>query len=415
MDNMSKPISSSASPSWTATPAPTLQVNSVAISADGNSCIFGTSSEYGTGDFNVYHYDGAGALRGQWPFGPSGSTQGVFWVAVSADGNFAAAGGETASKQAGLLTAYRLSDGALLLNETYTSRVSQVALSGDGSLLLAVSGDTVKLYNYTGSAFACIGQQTFAGASCGSCALSPDGFNAVVGCTIYHDGDTAGPAPSTGQVVSLAIAGNALSVSGTWTSATAVQRVAMAATGNYWAAALHDGSCALLGPANVTAPLWQYRPTLQNLNIAYGIDVTETSIGRVVLACAANVAVPPTEPLEAPGSGYLYLVESVQDGAAQYPNFCWGSPLQYSGNPGVSLSREADKVTATDGQPIYPLSTPPKETPGNFYLFDGATGEQVWRYPTPIMNWPMAITPDGRYALGGSDDGSVCFWQTASD
>ncbi|UUZ46953.1 hypothetical protein LP420_25255 [Massilia sp. B-10] len=79
--------------------------------------------------------------------------------------------GETATKlAASLLTAYRLSDGALLLNETFSARVSQVALSGDGSLLLAVSGDTVKLYSYTGSAYTCVGQQSFTGASCGSCA-----------------------------------------------------------------------------------------------------------------------------------------------------------------------------------------------------------------------------------------------------
>lgn len=410
MDNMTKPLPLTASPSWTITPDPALQVNSVAVSADGDSCIFGTSNEYGDGTFNVYHYDGAGALRGKWPFGPAGCAQGVFWVAVSADGNFAAAGGETATKLAGLLTAYRLSDGALLLNETFSARVSQVALSGDGSLLLAVSGDTVKLYSYTGSAYTCVGQQSFTGASCGSCAISPNGFNAVVACTIYHDTDGT---PATGQVVSLAIVNQVLSVSGIWPTTTAVQRVAMAATGNYWGAALHDGSCALLGPANVTSPLWQYRPTLPNLNIAYGIDITETSTGRVVLACAANVALPPTEPLEGPSSGYLYLVESVQDGSRQFPHLCWGSPLQFSGNPGVSLAREAQSVTATDGQPIYPLGNPPKETPGNFYLFDGATGAQLWRYPTPIMNWPMAITPDGRYAFGGSDDGSVYFWQTA--
>jgi WD40 repeat protein len=400
------------SPSWTITPDPTLQVNSVAVSPDGNSCIFGTSSEYGTGDFNVYHYDGAGVLRGKWPFGAANSTQGVFWVAVSGNGQFAAAGGETASKDAGLLTAYRLADGAALLGDQFASRVSQVALSGDGSLLLAVSGDMVTLYSYNGSGYVRAGQQSFPGASCGSCALSPDGSRAVVACTIYHD-DVAGT-PSTGQVVSLGIAGAVMTVTGAWTTSAGVQRVAMAATGNYWGAVLHDGSCALLGPANVNSPLWQYRPSLPNLNIAYGVDITETSSGRVVLACAANVSLPVTEPLQAPSGGYLYLVESVQDGASQYPRFCWGSPLQYSGNPGVSLAREAQSVTATDGQPIYPLSTPPKETPGNFYLFDGATGAQLWRYPTPIMNWPMALTPDGRYAFGGSDDGSVYFWEQGS-
>lgn len=413
---MTEPLCLTGAPSWTATPDPTLQVNSVAISADGNTCVFGTSSEYGQGDFNVYHYDGTGTLRGAWAFGPANSTQGVFWSAVSADGQFAAAGGETASKQAGLLTAYRLSDGVQVLSDTLPSRVSQVSLSGDGSLLLAVCGDTVKLYSYASGAYTCVGQQTFAGASCGSCALSPDGFRGVVACTIYHDAGSAGgeSSPATGQVVSLAIAGNVLSVSGAWTTTTGVQRVAMAATGNYWGAVLHDGSCALLGPDNVNQPVWQYRPTLQNLGIAYGIDITETSTGRVVLACAANVPLPPTEPIQAHSSGYLYLVESVQSGGVPSPQFCWGSALEYSGNPGVSLARDAQSVTATDGQPIYPLTTPPKETPGNFYLFDGATGAQKWRYPTPIMNWPMTITPDGRCAFGGSDDGSVYFWQLAT-
>jgi hypothetical protein len=417
MEIMSQALPLSATPSWTVTPDPALQVNSVAVSPDGNTCIFGTSAEYGTGTFNVYHYDGSGVLRGSWPFGPANSVQGVFWVAVSADGNFAAAGGETASKNAGLLTAYRLSDGAALLGDSFAARVSQVSLSGDGSLLLAVSGDTVTLYSYTGSEYVRAGQQSFPGASCGSCALSPDGFNAVVACTIYHDGDSEGAAssPSTGQVVSLAIADNAMTVTGTWATATGVQRVAMAATGNYWGAVLHDGSCALLGPGNVTQPVWQYRPTLQNLGIAYGIDITETSTGRVVLACAANVPLPATEPIQAHSGGYLYLVESVLESGKQQPQFCWGSALEYSGNPGVSLARDAQSVTATDGQPIYPLTTPPTETPGNFYLFDGATGAQLWRYPTPIMNWPMAITPDGSHAFGGSDDGSVYFWQTSTD
>ena len=47
------PLHLSAAPSWTATPDPTLQVNSVALSADGNTCIFGTSSDYGSGAFHV--------------------------------------------------------------------------------------------------------------------------------------------------------------------------------------------------------------------------------------------------------------------------------------------------------------------------------------------------------------------------
>jgi WD40 repeat protein len=412
MDYMINPTPPGSTPSWIVTPDPALQVNSVALSADGNSCIAGTSNEFSTGNFTVNCYDGAGKVRWSWPFGPQGSTQGVFWVAASADGQFAAAGGETASKAAGLLSAYRLSDGVQVLNATPPSRINQVALSGDGSLLLAVYDDTVELYSYANGAYTCVSQQTFSGAYCNSCALSPDGFAAVVSCTIYNDNG-----PSTGQVVSLSVANNALTVSGIWISPVGVMRVAIAATGNYWGAALHDGSCALFGPANLTQPVWQYRPTVGNLNVAYGFDITETAEGRVVLACGANLTPPSPVPVPAPPEGYLYLVESRQDGAAQYPNFCWGSMLQYSANPGVSLAREAQLVSATDGKPSSGSASGSQvsESPGNFYLFDGAAGAQLWQYPTPVMNWPMAITPDGAHIFAGSDDGSVYFWgQTAA-
>ncbi|MES2316444.1 MAG: hypothetical protein V4631_03030 [Pseudomonadota bacterium] len=388
-------------PSWIVTPDVSLQVNSVAFSADGSCCVFGTSNEFGTGQFAVYCYDGAGALRWSSPVGAPASTQGVFWVAASADGQFAAAGGET-SKTAGFLSAYRVADGVQVLDTPLTSRVNQVVLSGDGSLLLAVFNDTVQLYQYANGAYALASQLSFAGIYLNSCALSPDGFKAVLSCTIYHEGSA-----STGQVVSLDVNGGQLTVTGTWPSAVGVMRVAIAATGNYWGASLHDGSCVLFDPANLNQPAWQYRPNVPGLNVAYGFDITQTAEGRVVLACGANLS--GTSP-----TGYLYLVESVQAGAAQAARFCWGAALDYSANPGVSLDREALTVTATDGQPGDETPGQVSESAGNFYLFDGASGTQLWRYATPVMNWPMAITPDGTRACGGSDDGSVYFWGPAA-
>lgn len=388
-------------PSWIVTPDVNLQVNSVAVSDDGNCCVFGTSNEFGTGQFAVYCYNGAGQLRWSSPVGGAASTQGVFWVAASADGQFAAAGGET-SKTAGFLTAYRVADGAQVLNVPLAYRVNQVALSGDGSLLLAAFNDTVQLYHYADGAYVLASQQIFTGSYCNSCALSPDGFNAAVSCTIYNDDGGA----STGQVVSLAIDNQKLIVSGAWASPVGVMRVAMAATGNYWGASLHDGSCALFSPSNITAPLWQYKPAVANLSLAYGLAITQTAAGRVLLACGANVS-------GTASTGYLYLVESVQGGNTQTPQFCWGAQLTYSANPGVSLDREAQYVTATDGQPGSETPGQVSESAGNFYLFDGATGAQLWSYATPVMNWPMVITPDGSCAFGGSDDGSVYFWGQA--
>jgi sugar lactone lactonase YvrE len=401
MEPMTTPTSLPSAPSWIVTPDVSLQVNSVALSDDGNCCVFGTSNEFSTGQFAVYCYDGAGQLRWSSPVGAPASTQGVFWVAASADGQFAAAGGET-SKTAGFLSAYRVADGAEVLNVTTGYRINQVALSGDGSLLLAVYNDTVQLYSYNGSAYVLASQQTLAGSYCNSCALSPDGFTAAVSCTIYSDSGGA----STGQVVSLAIDNQKLIVSGAWASPVGVMRVAVAATGNYWGASLHDGSCALFSPANITTPLWQYKPGIANLSVAYGFDITETAAGRVVLACGANL-------YTTPSTGYLYLVESVASGSTQAPQFCWGATLAYSANPGVSLDREARYVTATDGQPGDETPGQVSESAGNFYLVDGASGAQLWQYATPVMNWPMVITPDGSHAFGGSDDGSVYFWGSA--
>jgi hypothetical protein len=405
MDHMTHRTAPDSAPSWIVTPEASLQVNSVAISADGNCCVFGTSNEFSTGQFAVYCYDAAGNLRWSNPVGAAGDTQGVFWVAASADGQFAAAGGET-SKTAGFLTAYRVADGAQVLDVTPAYRINQVVLSGDGSLLLAVFDDTVQLYSYTDGAYAFASELTFAGNYCNSCALSPDGFKAVVSCTIYSDNGGA----NTGQVISLDVNGTQMAVSGTWDSPVGVMRVAIAATGNYWGAALHDGSCALFNPANVAQPVWQYTPDVPNLDVAYGFDITETAQGRVVLACGANLYVAAPVPVPAPPGGYLYLVESVASGSAQVPQFCWGSTLTYSANPGVSLARDASSVTATDGAPADETPGQVSESPGNFYLFDGASGAQLWQYPTPVMNWPMVITPDGAHLFGGSDDGSVYFW-----
>ena len=409
-----------ATPTWTFTPDASLQINSVAISADGNCCVFGTSNEFSTGQFSVYCYDGAGNKRWANQVGAAGSTQGVFWVAASADGQFAAAGGET-SKTSGFLTAYRVSDGKQVLNQTMPYRINQVALSGDGSLLLAVYDDTVQLYNYTDGAYVLASQKSFTGSYLNSCALSPDGFTAVLSCTIYSDDEVAASAAkasartaasyssSTGQVISLTISGTQLSVAGTWDSPVGSMRVAIAATGNFWGASLHDGSCALFAPGSVNAPVWQYKPDVQNLSVGYGFDITETTDGRVVLACGANLHSTAGSP-----GGYLYLVESVPGTIVPVAKFCWGAPLALSANPGVSLDRNASTVTATDGAPGSETPGQVSESTGNFYLFDAILGTQLWSVPTPVMNWPMVITPDGTHAFGGSDDGSVYYWGAAA-
>lgn len=378
------------------TPTSGLQVNSVAISADGQRCIAGTSEEYGSGQFSVVCYDAHGSLRWRAPFGEAGSYQGVFWVAISADGALAAAGGET-GKGAGLLTIYDGATGAVIFSAAQPSRVNQLCFSRDGSSLLTCFGNTVALYRSSGTSFALAAAHDFSPFACGSCALSADGSVAAVASRDY---DTC-----QGQVSALGISGNGMTVIGSATFASGAMRVAMTDSGSHWAAAFHDGSCALFSQASPGAAVWSYLPTEAGLDVAYGVDITETADGRVLVACGANLTVP-TPPPPAPHAGLLYMVQSV-DGN---PALLWQSYLQYAANPGVSLDTNARYVTATDGSP----TAGGGESPGNFYLFDGATGAPLWTYPTTTMNWPMVITPDGSAVLGGSDTGSVIYWNQSS-
>lgn len=392
-------------------------MNSVALSADGQRCLFGTSNEYGTGQFAVYCYNGDGTQRWKSPIGAAGATQGVFWVALSADGKVAAAGGKTAT-DVGFLTAYRSDDGSELLKLTaLPNRVNQVALSADGGLLLAVFQNSVQLYRLGLEGYALVSSQDLAPLACGSCGMSEDGTMAVVGGIVYSDGDKSGASytPNTGQVAAFRIKDDQLAPLGTWDAPSEVLRVAMTAGGAHWGAGLSDGSCALFNGAQAATPLWTYNPDPATVSYAYGFDITETGAGRVILACGATVAEPVPAPTPPAPNGVAYAVESVMRDGKAAAKLLWRAPLQYTGNPGICLDREARYVTATDGKPLKtPPGQPVAETPGNFYLFDVTSGAALWTYPTKLMNWPMVITPDGSHVFGGSDTGSVYYWNQST-
>ncbi|MBI2498437.1 MAG: hypothetical protein HYV75_11170 [Opitutae bacterium] len=129
-------------------------INSVAVSADGGRVVGGTYYHvYGSselrrgpagrpaaggatspddGTFGVYCYSGSGQPLWQDEFA---GWQGVYWVALSADGTRAAAGGfMSATAPQGFIRAYAAANqGSLLLSRPTQQRVNQVALSGDGS------------------------------------------------------------------------------------------------------------------------------------------------------------------------------------------------------------------------------------------------------------------------------------------
>ena len=139
------------------------------------------------------------------------------------------------------------------------------------------------------------------------------------------------------------------------------------------------------------------------------------------MACGANLTTTTKNGVTSDG-GFLYLVKSVRmvydENNVRYPApyykgvVQWSSDIKYGVNPGVTLDKNATYVTATDGKPLHGASV--QESPGAFYLYSVATGDLIWKYDTSKMNWPMMIADDGKSAFGGSDEGSVYYWDLSS-
>ena len=385
---------------WTSCPDKSLQVNSVAINDDGSRCVFGTSNEFSEGIFHTYCCDSDGTIKWKAPVSKEKTYQGVFWTAVSGDGNSVAVGGET-SKTCGFLRAYDGQTGTEVLNQTPPDRVNQVSLSNDGQWLVACYGRTVEIYQFSSSKnkYLQVKKETNETHNINSCAISSNG-DVVVASGIQYD-DSGDTTVTKGKVYAYGISNGKVNSLGSCELPTGSMRTAIVDSGNFWAASLHDGSCVLIDKNEPTKCQWQYQPQNVKLSLAYAVDITETDAGEVFVACGANVH-------NADNQGLLYLVESVKQAGAFTPVEKWTAPIKRSVNPGVSLDRNALYVTATDGQPE---SNSTSETPGTFYLFGASSGEALWHYDTAIMNWPMMLASDGGSVFGGSDDGAVYYWK----
>ena len=109
-------VNNNRQPTWQVTPQAGLQVNSVAVSPDGQLTVGGTSSEFGTGQFNFYGFAATGQQLWSVAVTATNVTQGIFWVAVSDDKRFAACGGET-SKTCGFLCIVDARNGDILFQD----------------------------------------------------------------------------------------------------------------------------------------------------------------------------------------------------------------------------------------------------------------------------------------------------------
>ncbi len=155
---------------WQTSPGgPPCVVGAVALSADGDTVVAGTclAASAGSGEgeavvLGVYCYGGDGVLRWSDPITGWG---GVRRVAVSADGGFAAAAGDYEAVPAtGFVRAYDVATGQVLLDVRTAGPACGVAISDDGTWLVA-GADGLELYcrvqgteGYTRVATACAGE-----------------------------------------------------------------------------------------------------------------------------------------------------------------------------------------------------------------------------------------------------------------
>ena len=348
-------------PQWSCVPANGKQINSCAITPDGSRLVCGTRIERGDDQavFTVYCYDASGELLWSVPVSATPIQHGVYWVAIRDDGSC-------------LVACYG----------------SSMALFGRS---VAISGFTqLDSFDVGGNA------------DVQSVMVDKAGTQAVLASRTYAQ-DNA----TTGQLISFEIGARGFISHKVTAFDSGVMRVAITEDGSVWGASLHDGSCVCFQVSADSAPAWRYHPEL-DVELAYGFGISGSDTGTVHIALGANLG-----PTGKPGSGChpagaVFSMSSVGTNGRYAPKFNWVIRTTFGVNPGVSLDRAGAFVTATDGKPANTHKV--DESAGHFYLFDNSAGSLLWSQKTKTMNWPMAISADGRAIVGGSDDGRLFYW-----
>lgn len=409
--------------SWTyPQSSPGLWFNTTDASQDGTVLAGGTFEFDTTADFGFYVLNRAGAVLQSdvW----DSAYEGVFWVKVNAAGTIAAGGGWLTSTYTGQLRAISVADGSALLTQSTGSRVNQIAMSKDGTILAAGcgatysgSGQQIYLYNLQGGAYQALTGLTSANNSVQSLAMSEDGKWLVAG--FYPNGSA--PALILFQITSAGLV-----QSQTWSipagSSAAepdgadprgfvkehfaalasrnlkaesssggayVKSVAMSADGSRFAAAISGTNGIYYFDRDTFistgASQWQYVQPGISTSSCVGMSAD----GSFVVGLSNS---------SAPLVGYAYRV----DDAGASGTLAWKTDVEYWPNPSNHILGGQDNLVS------FGTGEPKKGgglTPGHFYVLDANNGAGLGSFDTSAMNWPFQLSRDGGFAIGGSDDG----------
>lgn len=387
----------SKTPKWTAQPGKdTYFINSVAVSGDGSRVVGGTFyHNYGTttraeykstastdsdwGTYGTYCYDQTGALLWKDEFD---GYEGTYWVDISNNGAYAAAGGK-ATPKAGFVRAYAVAgtgqSRTRLLDYPTTARVNQVGLSADGTWLAA---GAEKLYLFK---------------------RGSDGTYKLTGS--YDAGST-------------------------------VETIGISADGKRVIAGSYNSLLLVFDNTDGTLA----KPTQWKLPSSYSHSIRLTPDGTTFVAGGPSGYVyyfdidelkktgKPTLSYQCPAQSAVYGVAVADDGS-YFAGVCNNSSadkkglvfyIQRTGSTGtlkwtyktdrnpncVSLNQATGHVAVADGHP--------DGTPGNFYLLDATSsspdGSLIWQYGTGNMSWPIMISSKGNAIAAGSDDSKIYYF-----
>jgi WD40 repeat protein len=379
---------------WKACPLPKMKeyVNSVAISGDGSKVAAGKYfHNYGPDlghilaaaqkkKVGIFVWDGSGKPLWDHIFE---STEGIYWVALSRDGKWAASGG--ASGGLGFLFAYDAAKGKRTLSYFPPSRTNMVAFSSDGSTLVAGADQT---YVFLGNGASWGAPQTLA-------CPDPGAGDYVVAVAISADGQSIVLGTFKGYVVLAQNNQGSFVTKGTWQlpQGGEIHWIALASGGSGFAAAASGSNLYFFNTQ--TFPTTQKPAWSASLaGCISGRSVAVSDDGSLVSA-VANLG-----SLKAPGKtkndGRAFLFANKGTSGQQL----WMRPIHCSPNS-TSMDSQGQYVTVADGYP--------DGTPGHFHLFT-ADDTLKWIFETANMSWPMQISADASGIMAGSDSGFVFYF-----
>jgi WD40 repeat protein len=374
---------------WQTTPTSGEYINSVATTADGRTSVAGTffhsysqdrraGDQSNQGHYGIYCWDATGQL--QWSNTFDGY-EGVYWVAISSDGGYAASCGwySGSPNYSGFIAAFDASDGTAALDYYKTSsRVNQVAFDAAAQLLVA-GGEELLFFARTGASFGTTPAK-----------LPIDTGDSVISVGVSADGQWVAAGTYNGNVILVKVVDGSPASANEWVPSVSntVHSVAMASEGQGFVVGMKNGEFAYFNCADfigTPSPEPAWTQTLAGASSVYGVAIAPDAS---FVSAVGNLGA---------SAGTVAVFDNVGSAAQQR----WQQSLAANPNS-TSIDGQGLFVAVADGHP--------DGTPGHFTLFNAVTGVESWSYTTGNMSWPIQLATNAMACIAGSDDGNVYYF-----